>query len=158
MALLKFLRFFLHLWLSHQFKFQAQSHSPPPFLLQLHSWIRNSFLVWQPWNSYTYKSLFFFHAVWSNLYFFFPLPSLSLLSSTGERLYPLIQALQPNLAGKITGMLLEIDNSELLHMLDSPESLNSKVCAFLYGIIFVSNVDDFLGLLFFFSLTTLPNL
>ncbi|XP_044067796.1 polyadenylate-binding protein 1-like isoform X3 [Siniperca chuatsi] len=45
----------------------------------------------------------------------------------GERLYPLIHALHPNLAGKITGMLLEIDNSELLHMLDSPESLHSKV-------------------------------
>ncbi|XP_065103597.1 polyadenylate-binding protein 1-A-like [Paramisgurnus dabryanus] len=45
----------------------------------------------------------------------------------GERLYPLIQAMHPNLAGKITGMLLEIDNSELLHMLESPESLNSKV-------------------------------
>ncbi|XP_038578339.1 embryonic polyadenylate-binding protein A-like isoform X1 [Micropterus salmoides] len=45
----------------------------------------------------------------------------------GERLYPLIHALHPNLAGKITGMLLEIDNTELLHMLDSPESLQSKV-------------------------------
>uniref|UniRef100_A0A7N6BQN9 Polyadenylate-binding protein n=1 Tax=Anabas testudineus TaxID=64144 RepID=A0A7N6BQN9_ANATE len=44
----------------------------------------------------------------------------------GERLYPLIHALHPNLAGKITGMLLEIDNSELLHMLKSPESLHSK--------------------------------
>lgn len=48
-------------------------------------------------------------------------------SHTGERLYPLIQALHPTLAGKITGMLLEIDNSELLHMLESPESLHSKV-------------------------------
>ncbi|XP_051965002.1 polyadenylate-binding protein 1-like [Xyrauchen texanus] len=45
----------------------------------------------------------------------------------GERLYPFIQALHPTLAGKITGMLLEIDNSELLHMLESPESLHSKV-------------------------------
>lgn len=45
----------------------------------------------------------------------------------GERLYPLIQALHPNLAGKITGMLLEIDNSELLHMLESPVSLHAKV-------------------------------
>ncbi|XP_066558158.1 polyadenylate-binding protein 1-like isoform X2 [Amia ocellicauda] len=45
----------------------------------------------------------------------------------GERLYPLIQAMHPALAGKITGMLLEIDNSELLHMLESPESLHSKV-------------------------------
>uniref|UniRef100_A0A669D1M0 Polyadenylate-binding protein n=1 Tax=Oreochromis niloticus TaxID=8128 RepID=A0A669D1M0_ORENI len=45
----------------------------------------------------------------------------------GERLYPLIHALHPNLAGKITGMLLEIDNSELLHMLESQESLHAKV-------------------------------
>uniref|UniRef100_A0A8C7TC42 Polyadenylate-binding protein n=1 Tax=Oncorhynchus mykiss TaxID=8022 RepID=A0A8C7TC42_ONCMY len=45
----------------------------------------------------------------------------------GERLYPLIHGFHPNLAGKITGMLLEIDNSELLHMLESPESLHSKV-------------------------------
>uniref|UniRef100_A0A8C1EF91 Poly A binding protein, cytoplasmic 1 b n=1 Tax=Cyprinus carpio carpio TaxID=630221 RepID=A0A8C1EF91_CYPCA len=45
----------------------------------------------------------------------------------GERLFPLIQNMHPSLAGKITGMLLEIDNSELLHMLESPESLRSKV-------------------------------
>uniref|UniRef100_A0A4X2K9R9 Polyadenylate-binding protein n=1 Tax=Vombatus ursinus TaxID=29139 RepID=A0A4X2K9R9_VOMUR len=45
----------------------------------------------------------------------------------GERLFPLIQAMNPSLAGKITGMLLEIDKSELLHMLESPEFLRSKV-------------------------------
>lgn len=45
----------------------------------------------------------------------------------GERLFPLIQDVHPSLAGKITGMLLEIDNSELLHMLESPETLRSKV-------------------------------
>ncbi|XP_032279761.1 LOW QUALITY PROTEIN: polyadenylate-binding protein 1-like [Phoca vitulina] len=45
----------------------------------------------------------------------------------GERLFPLIQAMHPTLAGKITGMLLEIDNSELLHILESPESLRSQV-------------------------------
>ncbi|KAM7376504.1 hypothetical protein PAMP_006232 [Pampus punctatissimus] len=45
----------------------------------------------------------------------------------GERLFPLIQGMHANLAGKITGMLLEIDNSELLHMLESHESLRSKV-------------------------------
>ncbi|CAF1679360.1 unnamed protein product, partial [Adineta ricciae] len=45
----------------------------------------------------------------------------------GERLFPLIQHMQPELAGKITGMLLEIDNTELLHMLESRESLKAKV-------------------------------
>jgi len=45
----------------------------------------------------------------------------------GERLFPLIQQMQPELAGKITGMLLEIDNTELLHMLESRESLKAKV-------------------------------
>ncbi|CAK6447909.1 unnamed protein product, partial [Pipistrellus nathusii] len=45
----------------------------------------------------------------------------------GERLYPLIYNVHTQLAGKITGMLLEIDNSELLFMLESPESLNAKV-------------------------------
>lgn len=45
----------------------------------------------------------------------------------GERLFPLIQVMHQELAGKITGMLLEIDNSELLHMLESRESLKAKV-------------------------------
>ena len=45
----------------------------------------------------------------------------------GEQLFPLIRSMQLILAGEITGMLLEIDNSELLHMLESPESLRSKV-------------------------------
>lgn len=45
----------------------------------------------------------------------------------GERLFPLIQRMYADLAGKITGMLLEIDNSELLHMLEHNESLKAKV-------------------------------
>lgn len=45
----------------------------------------------------------------------------------GERLFPLVQDYQPQLAGKITGMLLEIDNTELLHMLESRELLGAKV-------------------------------
>jgi len=45
----------------------------------------------------------------------------------GERLFPLVQDYQPHLAGKITGMLLEIDNTELLHMLESRELLRAKV-------------------------------
>ena len=35
--------------------------------------------------------------------------------------------LQPDLAAKVTGMLLEMDNSELLLLLESPESLAAKV-------------------------------
>lgn len=45
----------------------------------------------------------------------------------GERLFPMIERMYPNLAGKITGMLLEIENSELLHMLEDSSSLKAKV-------------------------------
>lgn len=45
----------------------------------------------------------------------------------GERLYPMIERAHPSLAGKITGMLLEIENSELLNMIEDPEALKSKV-------------------------------
>lgn len=64
-----------------------------------------------------------------------PLTAASLASATpemqknmiGERLYPLIHLSQPDLAGKITGMLLEMDNSELINLLESPEALNAKI-------------------------------
>jgi len=45
----------------------------------------------------------------------------------GERLFPMIERMHPQLAGKITGMLLEIENSELLHMLEDSSSLKAKV-------------------------------
>jgi len=44
----------------------------------------------------------------------------------GERLYPIIHQFYGDLAGKITGMLLEIDNAELLHMLEQRDSLRAK--------------------------------
>lgn len=45
----------------------------------------------------------------------------------GERLYPQVQKIQPELAGKITGMLLEMDNAELLMLLESHDQLQAKV-------------------------------
>ena len=45
----------------------------------------------------------------------------------GERLFPLIQNVEPHLAGTITGMLLEMDNGELLNLLESPDALNAKI-------------------------------
>lgn len=47
----------------------------------------------------------------------------------GERLFSIISETHKDLAGKITGMLLEIDNSELLHMLEVQEALEKKVCS-----------------------------
>lgn len=45
----------------------------------------------------------------------------------GEKLFPLISRQQPELAGKITGMMLEMDNSELLILLESEQQLKTKV-------------------------------
>jgi polyadenylate-binding protein len=45
----------------------------------------------------------------------------------GERLYPLIFKQQPNLAGKITGMLLGLSISELLTLLEDTSALTEKV-------------------------------
>lgn len=46
----------------------------------------------------------------------------------GEKLYPAVARLaDPSLAGKITGMMLELDNSELLILLQSETQLRQKV-------------------------------
>lgn len=45
----------------------------------------------------------------------------------GERLFPLIHDKYPNVAGKVTGMLLEMDNAEILHLLEDRDILNSRV-------------------------------
>ncbi|KAL9238321.1 hypothetical protein vseg_012756 [Gypsophila vaccaria] len=45
----------------------------------------------------------------------------------GENLYPLVEQLEPEMAAKVTGMLLEMDQPEVLHLLESPDALKSKV-------------------------------
>jgi polyadenylate-binding protein len=46
----------------------------------------------------------------------------------GEKLYPLIAASQPELAGKITGMLLDsYFSEEIIHLIETPDALKSKI-------------------------------
>lgn len=45
----------------------------------------------------------------------------------GENLYPLVDQLEHDNAAKVTGMLLEMDQTEVLHLLESPEALKAKV-------------------------------
>ncbi|KAH8159819.1 hypothetical protein CIB48_g8426 [Xylaria polymorpha] len=45
----------------------------------------------------------------------------------GEAIFPKIAAIQPDLAGKITGMLLEMDNTELVQLVDDDALLRAKV-------------------------------
>ncbi|XP_062101936.1 polyadenylate-binding protein 2-like isoform X2 [Humulus lupulus] len=45
----------------------------------------------------------------------------------GENLYPLVDQLEHENAAKVTGMLLEMDQTEVLHLLESPDALKAKV-------------------------------
>jgi polyadenylate-binding protein len=45
----------------------------------------------------------------------------------GERLFPLVQSIEPKQAGKVTGMLLEMEIGETIHLLESAEALDAKV-------------------------------
>lgn len=45
----------------------------------------------------------------------------------GNRLYPLVESYRPDLASKITGMLLELDNSDVVMLLCSSDMLSAKV-------------------------------
>uniref|UniRef100_A0A7N5JPF7 Polyadenylate-binding protein 4-like n=1 Tax=Ailuropoda melanoleuca TaxID=9646 RepID=A0A7N5JPF7_AILME len=48
-------------------------------------------------------------------------------SILGEKLVPLVQSIHPTLVGKISGILLEMDDAEILHMLKYPEFLRAKI-------------------------------
>ncbi|KAE9586198.1 hypothetical protein Lal_00000810 [Lupinus albus] len=45
----------------------------------------------------------------------------------GEALYPLVDQLEHDAAAKVTGMLLEMDQPEVLHLIESPDDLKAKV-------------------------------
>ncbi|ODH28015.1 polyadenylate-binding protein, cytoplasmic and nuclear [Paracoccidioides brasiliensis] len=62
-----------------------------------------------------------------NLQAFSAAPPAQQKQMLGEAIYPKIQAQQPELAGKITGMLLEMDNAELLSLVDDDAALRAKV-------------------------------
>jgi len=45
----------------------------------------------------------------------------------GERLFPMVAAAQPDLAPKITGMLLEMEDTEIVELLESSHALEIKI-------------------------------
>ncbi|KAJ8420884.1 hypothetical protein Cgig2_021819 [Carnegiea gigantea] len=66
----------------------------------------------------------------------------------GEQLYPLVERLEHENAGKVTGMLLEMDQTEVLHLIESPDALKKKVAEamdVLHSATLRSDVGDQLG-------------
>jgi polyadenylate-binding protein len=45
----------------------------------------------------------------------------------GDKLYPLVAARHPAVAGKLTGMLLQMDNSEILFLLEDHVALQQEL-------------------------------
>mmetsp|Transcript_89909 Transcript_89909/g.242869 ORF Transcript_89909/g.242869 Transcript_89909/m.242869 type:complete len:145 (-) Transcript_89909:52-486(-) len=45
----------------------------------------------------------------------------------GEQLYSMVSRLAPQQAGKLTGMMLELDNNEILLLIESSERLQKKI-------------------------------
>ena len=54
-------------------------------------------------------------------------PSTEQRTMLGENLYPLVEQLEPEMATQVTGMLLGMDQIEVLHLLESPNALKAKV-------------------------------
>lgn len=47
----------------------------------------------------------------------------------GNKLFPLVldRVKEPDMTSKITGMLLELDNNEICHLIESKEMLNTRI-------------------------------
>merc|ERR1711957_685381 len=45
----------------------------------------------------------------------------------GEKIFPMVSKYQPEIAGKLTGMMLEMDNSELLILVESEQQMKAKI-------------------------------
>lgn len=45
----------------------------------------------------------------------------------GDRIYPLVHSSHPEQANKITGMLLEMETGDILHLLENRDALNAKI-------------------------------
>ncbi|PWA79942.1 poly(A) binding protein 2 [Artemisia annua] len=50
-----------------------------------------------------------------------------IIQMLGENLYPLVDQLEHEHAAKVTGMLLDLDQTEVLHLLESPDALKLKM-------------------------------
>lgn len=50
-----------------------------------------------------------------------------MLQMLGESLYPLVDQFEHNNAAKVTGMLLEMDQAEILHLMESRAALKAEV-------------------------------
>jgi len=60
----------------------------------------------------------------------------------GEELYPRVVALEPALAGKITGMLLEVEEADVLAMLDNNMACQDKVAEAKRVLISSGHIND----------------
>ena len=45
----------------------------------------------------------------------------------GQRIYPTVHVNYPERAGKITGMILEMETKDIMELLENPDLLNSKI-------------------------------
>lgn len=60
----------------------------------------------------------------------------------GEQLFPLVERLERDNAGKVTGMILEMDQTEVLHLIEAPDALKKKVAEAMDVLHFASSESD----------------